>query len=103
MTARVLVVDDHVLVRQGIVRLLQDESDIEVVGEASNGFEAVNKAKDLEVDIVLMDLYMSGLDGVATAGAAQVGGHRFPGAAWALTGAHTLCVQTPPPLKTDSP
>ncbi|MCH9009826.1 MAG: response regulator transcription factor [Chloroflexi bacterium] len=66
MTARVLVVDDHVLVRQGIVRLLQDEADIEVVGEASNGFEAVNKAKELEVDIVLMDLYMSGLDGVAT-------------------------------------
>ncbi len=66
MTARVLVVDDHVLVRQGIVRLLQDETDIEVVGEASNGFEAVNKARDLEADIVLMDLYMSGLDGVAT-------------------------------------
>ena len=66
MTARVLVVDDHVLVRQGIVRLLQDETDIEVVGEASNGFEAVNKARDLEVDIVLMDLYMAGLDGVAT-------------------------------------
>lgn len=66
MTARILVVDDHVLVRQGIVRLLQDETDIEVVGEASNGFEAVNKARDLEADIVLMDLYMSGLDGVAT-------------------------------------
>ena len=66
MTARVLVVDDHVLVRQGIVRLLQDETDIEVVGEASNGFEAFNKARDLEVDIVLMDLYMAGLDGVAT-------------------------------------
>ena len=65
MTTRVLVVDDHVLVRQGIVRLLQDEADIEVVGEASNGFEAVNKAVDLEADLVLMDLYMSGLDGVA--------------------------------------
>ncbi len=66
MTARVLVVDDHVLVRQGIERLLRDETGIEVVGEASNGFEAVNKAKELEADIVLMDLYMAGLDGVAT-------------------------------------
>ena len=66
MTARVLVVDDHVLVRQGIVRLLRDETDIEVVGEASSGFEAVNKARDLEADIILMDLYMAGLDGVST-------------------------------------
>lgn len=65
MTARLLVVDDHILVRQGIVKLLSDEDEIEVVGEASNGFEAVTKAQELNVDAVLMDLYMAGLDGVA--------------------------------------
>ena len=66
MTARLLVVDDHTLVRQGIVKLLEGQDEIEVVGEAGNGFEAVTKARDLEVDAVLMDLYMPGLDGVAT-------------------------------------
>lgn len=65
MMTRLLVVDDHTLVRQGIVRLLECEDEIEVVGEASNGFEAITKARDLEVDAVLMDLYMPGLDGVA--------------------------------------
>ena len=65
MTARLLVVDDHTLVRQGIVKLLAAQDDLEVVGEASNGFEAVTKARELNVDAVLMDLYMPGLDGVA--------------------------------------
>ena len=65
MTARILVVDDHTLVRQGIVKLLEGHDEFEVVGEASNGFEAVTKAQELEVDAVLMDLYMPGLDGVA--------------------------------------
>ncbi len=65
MTARLLVVDDHTLVRQGIVKLLAAQDDLEVVGEAANGFEAVTKARELNVDAVLMDLYMPGLDGVA--------------------------------------
>ena len=65
MTSRLLVVDDHTLVRQGIVKLLSGQDGIEVVGEASNGFEAVTKAQELNVDAVLMDLYMAGLDGVA--------------------------------------
>ena len=66
MTARLLVVDDHTLVRQGIVKMLEGDYEIEVVGEASSGFEAVTKAQELNVDAVLMDLYMPGLDGVAT-------------------------------------
>ena len=66
MTARLLVVDDHTLVRQGIVKLLSGQSEVEVVGEAANGFEAITKAQELDVDVVLMDLYMPGLDGVAT-------------------------------------
>jgi DNA-binding NarL/FixJ family response regulator len=65
MTVRLLVVDDHTLVRQGIVKLLEGLKDIEVVGEASSGFEAVSKAQELNVDAVLMDLYMPKLDGVA--------------------------------------
>ena len=65
MAARLLVVDDHTLVRQGIVKLLAGQDEIEVVGEAASGFEAVTKAGDLNVDVVLMDLYMPGLDGVA--------------------------------------
>ena len=65
MTVRLLVVDDHTLVRQGIVKLLEGVDQIEVVGEACNGFEAVSKARELDVDAVLMDLYMPGLNGVA--------------------------------------
>ena len=67
MTVRLLVVDDHTLVRQGIIKLLEGVDQIEVVGEACNGFEAVSKARELDVDAVLMDLYMPGLDGVAAA------------------------------------
>lgn len=62
---RVLVADDHPVVRQGTRVLLLDEGDIEVVGEASNGREAVDKALELEPDVVLMDLRMPELDGVA--------------------------------------
>ncbi|MCI0438036.1 MAG: response regulator transcription factor [Chloroflexi bacterium] len=66
---RILVVDDHTLVRQGIIKILSSKDhslEVEVVGEASNGFDAVTKARDLNADIVLMDLYMPGIDGVAT-------------------------------------
>jgi two-component system invasion response regulator UvrY len=61
---RVLVVDDHELVRVGVKRLLADESDIEVIGEAENGEEAVEKAKALQPDVVLMDINMPGLGGM---------------------------------------
>ena len=65
MTIRLLVADDHTLVRQGIVKLLDGVEQIEVVGEACDGFEAVAMARELNVDAVLMDLYMPGLDGVS--------------------------------------
>jgi DNA-binding NarL/FixJ family response regulator len=60
---RVLVADDHPIVRGGIVALLEAATDIEVVGQASNGTDAVTLALELEPDIVLMDLRMPGLDG----------------------------------------
>jgi DNA-binding NarL/FixJ family response regulator len=65
---RVLVADDHPIVRAGIVALLGSADDIEVVGEAATGLEAVATAIELEPDVVLMDLRMPGIDGdVATA------------------------------------
>jgi len=62
---KVLIVDDHTLVRAGIRALLSLASDIEVIGEASNGKEALDKIKDNTPDVVLMDLVMPGMDGVA--------------------------------------
>ncbi len=56
-----LLVDDHILFRQGIRRLLESESDIEVVGEASNAVEAVAKSRELQPDVVLFDIGMPGL------------------------------------------
>jgi DNA-binding NarL/FixJ family response regulator len=56
-----LLVDDHILFRQGIRRLMESESDIEVVGEASNAVEALAKARELRPDVVLFDIGMPGL------------------------------------------
>lgn len=61
---RVLVADDQALVRGGIVMLLAPQPDIEVVGEAADGDEAVNQARALRPDLVLMDLRMPGLNGI---------------------------------------
>jgi DNA-binding NarL/FixJ family response regulator len=64
MTVRVLVADDQSLVRAGFRMLLADEEDLEVVGEASNGLEAVEKATRLRPDVILMDIRMPELDGL---------------------------------------
>ncbi len=64
-TVRVLVVDDHPVVRTGLIGMFADEADIEVVGEGSSGTDAVRLARELEPDVVLMDLRMPGMDGVA--------------------------------------
>ena len=62
---RVLVVDDHLVVRTGIRALLALEPDIEVVGEGCDGAEAVAEARRLEPDVILMDLVMPQMDGIA--------------------------------------
>jgi DNA-binding NarL/FixJ family response regulator len=62
---RVLVVDDHPIVRQGLVAVLDDEPDFAVVGSAGSAEEAVALAAGLRPDVVLLDLELSGLDGVA--------------------------------------
>ena len=64
MKIKVLIADDHTIVRAGLTALLGTEKDIEVVGEAKNGAEAVSKAVELHPDIVIMDLMMPKMDGV---------------------------------------
>ncbi|HEY9786599.1 MAG TPA: response regulator transcription factor [Candidatus Obscuribacterales bacterium] len=61
---RVMIVDDQALVRRGLASLLALESDIQVVGEASNGSEAVSLLESLKPDVILMDMRMPILDGV---------------------------------------
>jgi len=63
-TTRLLVVDDHAIVRDGIVALLQTQWDMEVVGEAANGQQAVDMVTQLEPDVVLMDLLMPVMNGL---------------------------------------
>ena len=62
---RVLVVDDHAMVREGLRSFLEVQDDLEVVGEAADGAEAVERAAALLPDVVLLDLRMPGVDGVA--------------------------------------
>ena len=61
---RVLVVDDHLLVRSSLRRQLGEIPNLQVVGEATDGFEAVALARTLSPDLVLMDILMPGLDGL---------------------------------------
>ena len=61
---RVLVVDDHAIVRKGIRTLLATESDLEMIGEAENGREAIGQAENLQPDGILMDLVMPEIDGI---------------------------------------
>ena len=61
---RILVVDDHRIVRDGILSLMEDIDDIQVIGEASNGYEGVNLVDRLNPDVVLMDLMMPRMDGL---------------------------------------
>jgi NarL family two-component system response regulator LiaR len=61
---RILIADDHTIVRKGIRAVFRNLEDIEVVGEAATGWEAISEVKRLEPDVVLMDLVMPELDGI---------------------------------------
>ncbi|KPV59151.1 MULTISPECIES: response regulator [Paenibacillus] len=65
-TIKVLLVDDHEMVRIGLAAVLSTEDDIEVVGEASGGQEGIRLALEYKPDVVLMDLVMEGMDGIET-------------------------------------
>lgn len=61
---RVLLAEDHIITRQGIQRLLTDEGDIKVVGEANDGEEAVNLATEKRPDVIIMDIAMPKINGI---------------------------------------
>ena len=64
---KILISDDHTIFRQGLRMLLEQEGDMEVVGEAGNGIETVELAKELKPDIVLLDIAMPKMDGIKVA------------------------------------
>lgn len=61
---RVLIADDHLIVRQGLRLILETEDDFALIGEASDGAEALTRCAELHPDVVLMDLRMPGMDGL---------------------------------------
>jgi DNA-binding NarL/FixJ family response regulator len=64
MSIRVLIADDHTLVRESLVGLLQADGDVQVVAQAANGLEAVERAQQAQPDVVVTDLSMSGIGGL---------------------------------------
>jgi NarL family two-component system response regulator LiaR len=64
-TIRVILVDDHNVVRSGLATFLRAFDDLELVGEAKNGYEAVNLCREKQPDVILMDLMMPEMDGIA--------------------------------------
>jgi two-component system nitrate/nitrite response regulator NarL len=70
-TIRVLIADDHPIVRDGLAKLLSLEEDVVVVGEASDGCEVLDKVQELDPDVLLLDLRMPNLDGLSALQALQ--------------------------------
>ncbi len=81
----VLLVDDHALMREGLKQLFSLEEDIQVVGEASDGFDALDKIRQLRPDVVLMDIYLPVVDGIAVT--RQIT-HQFPSVAVLILTVH---------------
>jgi two-component system, NarL family, response regulator LiaR len=71
MPIRVLIADDHSVVRQGLRAFLEGDRGLELVGEARDGAEALRLAQRLRPDVILMDLLMPGMDGLAATAAVR--------------------------------
>lgn len=69
MPIRILIVDDHTVVRQGLRMFLEMDPDLEIVGEANNGAKALDLARQLKPNVVMMDLLMPVMDGITAIGA----------------------------------
>jgi len=69
MTIRILIADDHSVVRQGLKMFLSLDPELEIIGEAGDGAQAVAMARELKPDVVLMDMLMPVMDGIAATGA----------------------------------
>jgi DNA-binding NarL/FixJ family response regulator len=93
---RVLAVDDHPLLREGIAALIADETDITLVGEAADGREAVEQFRSLLPDVTLMDLQMPHLNGVEATSTIRA---EFPNARIVVLTTYTGDVQVPLALK----
>ena len=63
----ILLADDHTIVREGLARLLEEQRDLKVVGTATNGQDAVEKAMELKPDIIIMDIAMPRMNGIEAA------------------------------------
>ena len=61
---RVLIIDDHGLMRQGLISMLQEEKDIEIIGTGDSGENAINLANETSPDVILMDIVMKGMNGI---------------------------------------
>ena len=66
LKARVLLVEDHIVLRQGLKALFAYEPDLEIVGEAGDGQEALKLISELQPDVILMDISLPGLNGIET-------------------------------------
>jgi NarL family two-component system response regulator LiaR len=64
-TIRVIIADDHAIVREGLIHLISNRPDIKIVGEAEDGAQAVQLARTLQPDVILLDLIMPNMDGIA--------------------------------------
>lgn len=64
MKIKIMLADDHHIVRQGLRALLAEYEDLEVIGEAEDGFKAVRLARDIKPDVIIMDIKMPGMSGI---------------------------------------
>ena len=75
-TVRIIIADDHPIVRDGLKKLLLLEEDFEIVGEASDGREVLERVQELDPDVLLLDLRMPNLDGLSALQSLQQTGNK---------------------------